>query len=119
MCGCTTKRPTALGTLTRTTPSASWVNWPLTSITERAALTISLQRLNTSSPPSLKRNLRVVRCNNRVARAFSRREMLRLTAEGEEPSWRAASEKLPVSTTLTKMAISASKGRGRFMLMTQ
>jgi hypothetical protein len=45
--------------------------------------------------------------------------MLRLTAEGEEPNWRAASEKLPVSTTLTKIAISPSNGNGRFMLTTQ
>ena len=30
--------------------------------------------------------LRVVRCNRRVASAFSRREMLRLTAEGDEPN---------------------------------
>ena len=76
------------------------------------------QPLKTSSPPSLKRNLRVVRCNSRVARAFSRREMLRLTADGEAPSWRAAAEKLPVSTTLTKIAISPSSGKGRLMLMT-
>jgi hypothetical protein len=51
-----------------------------------------------------------------VAKAFSNREMLRLTADGEEPSWRAASEKLPVSTTLTKIAISPSSGSGRLML---
>ncbi len=94
------------------------MNWPLISITDLAALTISWQRLNTSSPPSLKRSLRVVRCSKRVANAFSNREILRLTAEGEEPICRAASEKLPVSTTLTKIAISPSSGSGRLMLTT-
>ncbi len=80
---------------------------------------MALQRLKTSSPLSLKRNLRVVRCNKRVASAFSSRLTLRLMAEGETPNWRATAEKLPVSTTLTKIAISLSKASGRFVLTAQ
>jgi len=37
------------------------------------------------------------------------RGMTFITAEGVAPSWRAASEKLPVSTTLAKTAISLSR----------
>ena len=54
---------------------------------------------NASSPLSLSRSLRVVRCSSCSASACSSFATLRLTAEGEVPSLRAAAEKLPLSTT--------------------
>ena len=45
--------------------------------------------------------------------------MLLLVEDGVVPSWRAASEKLPVSTTLTKTIISPIKVANVFVLTAQ
>ena len=108
MCGCSTKRPTALGTLTLTSPSGSAAPRPPIAITASAAASRVRQCANASSPLSLSRSLRVVRCSSCSVSACSSFATLRLTAEGEAPSLRAAAEKLPLSTTWTKTAISAN-----------
>src|ERR1700761_3259202 len=55
--------------------------------------------------------LRVDRSSKRVPSASSRRLICRLTVEGVVPSWRAATEKLPASTTRANVAISGNNAK--------
>ena len=77
-------------------PLGSTAPRPPIAMTASAAASRVRQCANASSPLSLSRSLRVVRCSSCSASACSSFATLRLTAEGEVPSLRAAAEKLPL-----------------------
>src|ERR1700735_4894114 len=101
----------AVGALTLTFPWGRPTSEPAASTAPDAALTMSRQNRTTCSPDSVTFTLRVDRSSSRVASASSRRLIWRLTVDGVLPSWRAANEKLPASTTLAKTAISGNKAK--------
>ncbi|CCK00965.1 hypothetical protein BN129_4295 [Cronobacter sakazakii 701] len=61
----------------------------------------------------------MVRTSSLQPSSRSRRETLRLTEEGVLPSFRAAAEKLPLSTTCTKTAMSGRRAKFIFVRLMQ